>query len=55
MIIRADDLDILEFSELLSYLMLNKKPGDTIDVVVLRNGEEQTLTITLGERPSPRP
>ena len=55
LIIRVDNMEILEFSELLSYLMLKKKPGDTIDVVALRNGVEQIFTITLGERPSSRP
>jgi len=55
LIIRVDELDILEFSELLSYMMLNKVPGETMDVTVLRNGEELTLTVTLGERPASRP
>lgn len=55
LIIRVDELDILEFSELLSYMMLNKVPGETIDVTVLRNGEALTLTVTLGERPTSRP
>ena len=51
LIIRVDDQEVLEFSELLSYMMLNKQPGDTLDVTVLRNGEEMVLTVTLGERP----
>ena len=55
LIIRVDNLDILEFSELLSYLMLSKNPGETMDMVVLRNGEERTITITLGKRPSSAP
>jgi 2-alkenal reductase len=55
LIIRVDELDILEFSELLSYMMLNKVPGETMDVTVLRNGEALTLTVTLGERPTSRP
>jgi len=55
LIIRVDALDVLEFSELLSYMMLNKAPGETMDVTVLRNGEELTLTVTLGERPTSSP
>ncbi|MFU8826545.1 MAG: PDZ domain-containing protein, partial [Brevefilum sp.] len=55
LIIRVDALDVLEFSELLSYMMLNKAPGETMDVTVLRNGEALTLTVTLGERPTSRP
>ena len=54
LIIKVDQLDILEFSDLLSYMMLNKKPGDTMDVTVLRDGEEKTISITLGERPTQR-
>jgi len=51
LIIRADGREVLEFSELLSYLMLNKAPGDEIVLTVLRNGEALDLTVTLGERP----
>lgn len=51
LIIAVDGEEILEFSELLSYLLLNKIPGDTIDLTVLRNGESMTFTVTLGERP----
>lgn len=52
LIIQVDDVEILEFSELLSYMMLNKMPGDTMDVTVLRNGEPLVFTVTLGERPT---
>jgi 2-alkenal reductase len=55
LIIKVDQVEILEFSELLSYMLLNKTPGDTMDVTVLRNGEEMTFTITLGERPTSLP
>jgi len=34
-----------------SEALFNYKPGDKIDVVVNRNGDEKTLKITLGERP----
>ena len=26
-------------------------PGDQIDVVIVRDGKQQTVTVTLGERP----
>lgn len=51
LIIAIDNREILEFSELLSYMMLNKQPGDEIILTVLRDGEELDLTIILGERP----
>ena len=52
LIIAVDDVQVLEFSELLSYMLLNKQPGDEMDVTVLRNGEELVITVTLGERPT---
>jgi S1-C subfamily serine protease len=27
------------------------QPGDTVELTVVRDGEEQTLDVTLGERP----
>lgn len=52
LITQVDDVPVLEFSELLSYMMLNKRPGDEMDVTVLRNGAEVVLTVILGERPA---
>jgi len=37
-----------------TYLALETSPGDTIDVTVIRDGEEQTVAVTLGTRPDPR-
>jgi len=54
LIIAVDGVEVLEFSELLSYMLLNKQPGDQIVLTVLRNNEELRLTVTLGERPSSR-
>lgn len=51
LIIAVDDQEILEFGELLSYLMLNKQPGDDLALTVIRDGEEIDITVTLGERP----
>lgn len=52
LIIGVDDVEVLVFSDLLSYMILNKQPGDEMDMRVLRDGEEMTFTITLGERPA---
>lgn len=51
LIIGVDGQPVLQFSDLLSYMMLNKGPGDTLDLTVLRNGQELTLTVVLGVRP----
>ena len=37
--------------ELLSYLVFETTAGDTVELTVLRNGEEIVLPLTLGERP----
>jgi len=52
LIIGVDDVEVLQFSDLLSYMMLNKQPGDEMDMTVIRDGEQMTFTITLGERPA---
>lgn len=51
LIVAIDGMDILEFGELLSYLLNNKRPGDTVVLTVLRDGETVDLELTLGERP----
>lgn len=51
LIISVDGHDVLQFSQLLSYMMLNKQPGDEMTVTILRDGQEMTLTVILGERP----
>lgn len=50
LIVRVDEQEVQQFSDLLSYMMLNKQPGDALDMTVLRNGEEVTFSITLGSR-----
>jgi serine protease Do len=35
-----------------SYLALETSPGDTVELTVLRDGERQTVEMTLGSRPS---
>ncbi|MGI6740733.1 MAG: S1C family serine protease [Brevefilum sp.] len=51
LIIGVDGREIKDFSEMLSYMMLNKHPGDEIEITVLRGEEEVDLTVMLGERP----
>ena len=50
LIIGVDGQEVLQFSDMLSYMMLNKQPGDEMTVTVLRDGEELGLTVTLGSR-----
>jgi 2-alkenal reductase len=51
-IIVAVDNARIDYSTSLRQLLLRHKPGDTVGITVLRDGQEQSLTVTLGERPS---
>lgn len=51
LIVGVDGQEMLQFSDLLNYMMLNKHPGDDIVLTVLRGDETLELTVTLGERP----
>jgi putative serine protease PepD len=49
-VIQADNQKITSFDDLLSYIAF-KHPGDKVVLTVLRNGQQQQLTVTLGTRP----
>lgn len=51
LIIAVDDIDVLNFSDFISYIIKNKKPGDTITLSVLRDTEQLEIDLTLGSRP----
>lgn len=51
LIIGIDGREVRTFDEMLSYLITNKGPGDTVVLTVLRGEEKVDLTITLGKRP----
>jgi S1-C subfamily serine protease len=51
LIIAIDGVPTRTFDEMLSYLVTNKGPGDTVVLTVLRGGERLDITITLGARP----
>ena len=50
LIVAVDDQPVRAFSELLRYLVTYKSPGDTMDVTVLRDGEELTVNVILTSR-----
>jgi S1-C subfamily serine protease len=49
--VALDGRSITNFADLNAYLTFNTEPGQTIEVTVLRNGQMETLFLTLGERP----
>ncbi len=50
LIIKIDDVDVSVFGDLLSYILLNKAPGDTVLLTIVRNGEILEVPLTLGSR-----
>lgn len=51
LITAIDGIKIRQFSELLSYLLNNKSPGDKIVLTIIRGEEEMEVNLTLAERP----
>lgn len=51
LIIGIDDQEVNEFHDLISYLVFETEVGQTVDLTVVRDGEEITVPVTLGERP----
>jgi S1-C subfamily serine protease len=51
LIIGVDGQEMLQFSDLLNYMMLNKHPGDVMVLNVLRGDQNLDISVTLGERP----
>lgn len=51
LIINMDGQPINSFADLNSYLVFHTRPGQTIEITVLRNGERKVLSLTLGVRP----
>jgi 2-alkenal reductase len=47
-----DGVPVATFDDLLSYLLSNKSPGDTVTLTILRNGQTMDVTLTLDKRPS---
>ena len=50
-VLQADDQEINSFDDLLSYIAYHQ-PGDQVQLLIDRNGQQQQLAVTLGERPS---
>ncbi|MCD4752523.1 MAG: trypsin-like peptidase domain-containing protein [Anaerolineaceae bacterium] len=50
LLIGIDDEPVYVFGDLLSYLLLNKSPGDIVTLTVIRAGEEMQIDLLLGGR-----
>jgi S1-C subfamily serine protease len=51
LITAIDGQEVHAFDQLLSYLITNKSPGDSVVFTILRGNDTVDVTITLGKRP----
>ncbi len=51
LVIAIDGREVRTFDELLSYLITNKSPGDTVVLTILRGDETVDINVTLDKRP----
>jgi 2-alkenal reductase len=51
LIIAVDGHPVQVYGDVISYIFLNKSPGDKIVLTVIRKGTQQEVTLTLGKRP----
>ncbi len=51
-IIAVDKQPVKGMNDVIDYLFTSKQPGDKVTLTVLRNGHQQDITITLGQRPA---
>lgn len=51
LIVAIDGQPVKDTGDLISYLVFHTEVGQTVQMTVLRNGEEMTLPLTLGARP----
>ena len=52
-IIGIDGQPVTRFDDLVTYLARNGSVGKTVELRILRDGKEQKVNLTLGQRPSP--
>ncbi len=50
-IIATDGQPVTGMDDVIDYLFKNKRPGDTMTLTVLRDGQQKDIQVTLGERP----
>lgn len=51
LIVAIDDYQLIDFGDLVSYLVAKTEPGQEVQLTVLRNGDTLQIPLVLGERP----
>jgi S1-C subfamily serine protease len=49
----ADGIPVITMADLVVYMERNTRPGDSVVLGIIRDGQNLNLTVTLGERPPP--
>jgi S1-C subfamily serine protease len=52
-ITEVNDIPVITMDDLVVYMERNTSPGTSVDLGIIRDGQELSLTVTLGERPLP--
>ena len=51
-IVSIDGFEVRNFEDVISYLVMQKSPGETVEIGVLRRGRRRTFEVALGTRPA---
>jgi len=51
-IVAIDDAPVRSFDDLLTYVALETRPGDTVELTLLRDGQEVVVPLRMGTRPA---
>ncbi len=51
LVIKVDDHPVMEFGDLIGYILETKSPGDKVTLTILRDNQQKEVIITLGKRP----
>lgn len=50
-IVSIDEFEVRNFEDVISYLVMQKSPGETVEIGVLRRGRNRAFEVELGTRP----
>jgi serine protease Do len=51
-IVAIDDQEVRQFEDLLVYILRSTEVGQQVTLSIIREGQQRTITVRLGERPS---
>jgi S1-C subfamily serine protease len=52
-IVKVDDQPVRKLNDLVVYMERNKRPGEEVNLTIIRNGSQINIQLKLGERPLP--